>query len=59
MGDLKLPKLWCTTNLRGGQFLDLAYTVRVPKVDNKIFNAMLENKILGAKWPKVAKFGPR
>ena len=59
MGDLKLPKLWCTTNLRGGQFLDLAYTVCVPKVDIKIFNAILEDNILGAKWPKVAKIGPR
>ena len=56
MGDLKFTKIIAYNQSKGGQFLDVAYTVK--EGDNKIFNAMLEDKILYAKWSKVAKIGP-
>ena len=60
MGDLKFTKITVYNQSKGRTISRSSiYSVSQKEVDNKIFIAMLEDKILSAKWSKVAKIGPR
>ena len=60
MGDLKFTKITVYNQSKGRTISRSSkYSVSQKEVDNKFFIAMLEDKILSAKWSKVAKIGPR